>query len=72
MVAEVKVLDLGGALTAHRAKRGLSMREVGAAVGLSKATISNIERGIFRPRRTTFARLVEYLREQGYEVREVA
>lgn len=72
MAVMAKVLILSAALTAHRTERGLSMREVGAAVGVSKATISNIERGIFKPRRTTLLRLVEYLREQGYEVREVA
>ena len=72
MEGTTRVLVLSEALTAYRTASGQSMRELGLAVGLSQATISNLERGVFKPRRTTLLRLVEYLREQGYEVREVA
>ncbi len=48
------------------------MRTVGAAVGLTQSSISYIERGVYKPRRTTFLRLTDFLREKGYEVEGAA
>jgi transcriptional regulator with XRE-family HTH domain len=64
--------DLRGALIDCRATLELSLREVGEAVGLSQAAVSNIERGLAQPRRTTRIRLLAFLRQRGYTVEEVA
>lgn len=70
MVGNGKSSALPDALVRCRTNQDLSLHEVGRAVGLSVAALSNIERGLARPRRTTRLRLVAFLEKHGYEVAE--
>lgn len=57
--------DLATLLTNCRARKSLSLREVGQAVGLSAKALSNIELGRSVPRRTARIRIELFLRQQG-------
>lgn len=58
--------DLADLLFRCRAEKNLAQHEVGAAVGLSQKAVGNIEQRLSKPRRTTRARIEEFLRQQGY------
>jgi transcriptional regulator with XRE-family HTH domain len=58
--------DLSKLLERCRAERRLSLDEIAKAVGTSRQALSNIERGLSRPRRPLRYRLVEFLRKHGY------
>lgn len=62
--------DLRQALLVCRTDYQLSLDFVGKHVGLTKAAVANIERGISRPRRTTRLRIVRFLEERGYAVKD--
>jgi transcriptional regulator with XRE-family HTH domain len=49
----------GAALKRLREQRGMSQRELGAAVGVNSATISRLEHGHRQPRAVTVARLAQ-------------
>jgi transcriptional regulator with XRE-family HTH domain len=49
-----------------RTERNLTIPVVAKALKMSTGAISNIERGIGKPRRTTLAKLAEFLRKHGY------
>ncbi|HEV1286514.1 MAG TPA: helix-turn-helix domain-containing protein [Bryobacteraceae bacterium] len=72
MVEATRVLVLPDALIDCRARHFLTLEDVASAVGVSRASISNIERRICQPKRTTRLLLVEFLRKRGYEIEEVA
>jgi transcriptional regulator with XRE-family HTH domain len=55
--------DLGAALRRERKQRGnLSLREVGAAIGVSCPTLSRIERGVGHPDARVVASLTAWLK----------
>jgi transcriptional regulator with XRE-family HTH domain len=64
--------DLASLLFLCRTEKHLSLEEVGQAVGLSRKGVSNIERNLSIPRRTTRARLEAFLLERGYVPKEAA
>lgn len=59
-------LELAALVVRCRTEKGLSLEQVGEAVGLSGKTVSNIELGRSAARRTTRAALEKFLRECGY------
>ncbi len=58
--------SLAELLVRCRAEKGLSLEDVGEAIGVSAKSVSNIERAIHALRRTTRLRLEEFLRQRGY------
>ena len=72
MVRHTMYADVAEALLACRSTHELTLRDVAEQVGLSVTAVSNIERGVAKPRRSTRARLLEFLRERGYRVQEAA
>jgi transcriptional regulator with XRE-family HTH domain len=64
--------ELGELLVRCRAERHLSLEDVADAVGLSVMTLSNVETGAKSPRRTTRAKLDDFLRKHGYFAKKVA
>lgn len=58
--------ELATLLLRCRTERKMTLEQVAKAVGITKKTVSNIERRLFSPRRTTRLRLVEFLRKHGY------
>jgi transcriptional regulator with XRE-family HTH domain len=65
-------LDLREALLVCRTDHQLTLDFIGQRIGITKAAVAAIERGISRPRRTTRLRLVRFLAERGYAVKEEA
>jgi transcriptional regulator with XRE-family HTH domain len=49
-----------------RTERNLTIPDVAKALNMSTGSISNIERGVGKPRRTTIAKLEQFLRKHGY------
>lgn len=58
--------DLIKLLVECRTERGLSLAQVAKAIKISTVALSNIERGLSKPRRTTRLRLEQFLRKHGY------
>jgi DNA-binding XRE family transcriptional regulator len=58
--------DLPALLLQCRADRNLTLDEVAKAVGLTKKCLSDIERGISKPRRANRLRLEDFLRKHNY------
>jgi transcriptional regulator with XRE-family HTH domain len=50
----------------------LTLEDVAQAIGISAKAVSNIELGKSAPRRTTRAKLDEFLRKHGYFAKKVA
>jgi transcriptional regulator with XRE-family HTH domain len=53
--------DLGGRVRSLRRQRGLTLKELGAAAGLSHPFLSQVERGLARPSVTSVERIAEAL-----------
>ena len=62
--------DLIKLLIQCRTERNLSLAKVAKAVKISIVAVSNIERGIAKPRRTTRLRIVMFLQRHGYFPKE--
>lgn len=58
--------DLIKMLIQCRADREITLENVAKAVGVTTKAISNIERGMAKPRRTTRLRLEQFLARHGY------
>ncbi|MBR5367880.1 MAG: helix-turn-helix transcriptional regulator [Lachnospiraceae bacterium] len=52
---------IGNALSAARAKKGLSQKALSEATGIDQSDISKIERGVANPSVSTLSRLAEAL-----------
>jgi transcriptional regulator with XRE-family HTH domain len=52
--------SLGMRLRVLRAERGLSLRQVEAATGVAKETLSEVERGVRHPYDTTLGKLAKF------------
>src|SRR5687767_478564 len=55
----MKQTSLGRKLRVLRAERGLTLREASSLTGVTKETISGLERGIRHPHDVTLAKLAE-------------
>jgi transcriptional regulator with XRE-family HTH domain len=64
--------DLTKLLVQCRTERNLTLAQVAKIAKISTVALSNIERGIAKPRRTTRLRLVTFLQRHGYFAKEVA
>jgi DNA-binding XRE family transcriptional regulator len=64
--------DLANLLVRCRTERNLRLDDVAAATGLTLMTISLVERGKTQPRRTTRAKIEDFLRKHGYFPKQVA
>jgi transcriptional regulator with XRE-family HTH domain len=64
--------DLINLLVQCRTDRKLSLAQVAKAVRISTVGLSNIERGVSKPRRTTRLRIVNFLQKHGYYVKQAA
>jgi transcriptional regulator with XRE-family HTH domain len=53
--------DLGGRVRSLRRQRGLTLKELGAAAGLSHPFLSQVERGLARPSLVSVERIAEAL-----------
>lgn len=62
--------SLVNVLIACRAEKRLSLEDVAKQIGITRASLCNIERGLSRPRRTTRYLLAIVLRKYGYVVPE--
>jgi transcriptional regulator with XRE-family HTH domain len=64
--------DIAQLILSCRTERGLTLEDVAQAIGISAKAVSNIELGKSAPRRTTRAKLDEFLRKHGYFAKKVA
>lgn len=55
-----------------RTERGLTLPDIAKTLRLSVGTLSNIERGVANPRRTTRLKLEQFLRKHGYFLKQEA
>jgi transcriptional regulator with XRE-family HTH domain len=68
----IDTTELINLLIQCRAERSLTIPDVAKALKMSTGSISNIERGVGKPRRTTIAKLEQFLRKHGYFPKKAA
>jgi transcriptional regulator with XRE-family HTH domain len=60
---EPKLAEFGAVMRAARLALDLTRRQLGTAISVGQATISNFERGRMRPSRRRFAQLKQLLQD---------
>ena len=61
VVKPAENVDVGNAVAAARARKGISQKELSLATGIDQSDISKIERGVANPSITTLKRIAEAL-----------